>query len=245
MTTLEHARHLALPGSYNVRDLGGYPSGSGRPTRWGVFFRADSLHRLQPRAQQHLRQHGLSTVIDLRRVEEVAAAPNVFAQDAGIRYMHISLFGTERASQATPGRLPRSLVEVYRWLLDERQDAFARVFQALAHEDGPALFHCTAGKDRTGMVAALLLDLAGVPLYVIAQDYALTGPLIQPLLPHLRATRPPGMTLEQYEVLLVAEPDDMAETLDYLYTRYGGAAGYLRTSGLPAHIITDLRDRLV
>ena len=241
-------RSIPLSGAYNVRDLGDYPTRDGQRTQHNRVLRADSLHRLTDADQQKLRDLGLNLVIDLRRADEVDRQPNVFAASTQVQYRHLSLFGDPSANPRTNQmpKMPDSLFEVYRGLLDGAQAAFREVFLQLAsHHEGAVLVHCTAGKDRTGLVVALLLDAAGVPGEFIVEDYTRTGELITPLLDDLRAHRPPFFSVEQYERLLTSAPEDMVRTLNHLQSHYGGAQGYLGTIGLGRESIQHISRMLL
>jgi protein-tyrosine phosphatase len=234
-------RRIALEQAYNVREIGGYEAAEGRRTRLGRIFRGDSLHRLTPADQAVLRELGIRTIIDLRRDDEVALAPNVFAGAPDVTYRHISLFVTRPSTGVREGSFPLSLVDVYRYILDTSQAPLHLVLSDILASEGAVLFHCTAGKDRTGIVAALLLDLAGVRRDDIARDYALTEAYIEPLMQELRDSRPAMMPLEMYDKLLEAKPEFMYETLAYLDSAYGGSAGYLRSLGWRDEDISRLR----
>jgi protein-tyrosine phosphatase len=247
---MEHAaaipfdRHLPLDGTFNVRDLGGYPTGDGRQTRWRTVWRADSLHRLPDLAQMALLAHGIRTVIDLRRPEEADEAPNVFRASPRVAYQHCSLLGEAALREMGP----RTLEQVYRMILDERQEQVAGVVATLAAPGAlPAVIHCTAGKDRTGLIAALLLGLAGVPAAAIAEDYALTERYLQGAFfeEARRRAAERGHDWSRYQHLLICPPDLMLATLDYLESRHGGIAGYLRAIGLPETTLETLREALV
>lgn len=237
-------RHLPLAGTYNVRDIGGYRTNDGRETRWRRFFRADSLHRLTVEAQNTLLGHGLLTVIDLRRSDELEAAPNVFAGSNRITYRHLSLLMDIRP---TPGT-PRPLVETYRTILDERQEQVGEVIRFLAAPDSfPAVIHCTAGKDRTGLIVALILGLAGVPEATIIEDYALTAHYLNgAFLDEIRQRAlSRGYSWSQYEPLVQCPPEFMHTTLQHVSKRYGGIEPYVRSIGLQADEIEALRHAIV
>ena len=175
---MQPSRHIDIKGADNVRDLGGYPTLDGRQTRWRTFLRSDGMGRLTPRSQERLVQYGVRTVIDLRRTWEVRSAPNVFADSIRLRYHHQNMLGddpfvqTEVDAEAT-GRLGA----LYGLWLDRVQGQVGKTLATLVSPSGPpAVFHCSAGKDRTGIISALLLSLAGVPSDTIASDYALTAP---------------------------------------------------------------------
>ncbi len=238
-------RRVPLENAYNVREIGGYPTASGGRTRQGRIYRADSLHRLSAEDQARLRERGIRTVIDLRRDDEVAQAPNVFASAPDMIYRHISLFVTRPSTGVQQGTFPLSLTDVYRYILESSQAPMHMVMSEILSSEGAVLFHCTAGKDRTGLVAALLLDLAGVSREEIVHDYALTEPYIEPLMHELRENRPAAMPLELYVKLLDAKPEFMRATLEHLDTTYGGSAGYLRALGWRDEDVARLRSVIV
>jgi protein-tyrosine phosphatase len=242
--TDELHRHLPLAGTYNVRDIGGYRTHDGRTTRWRQFFRADSLHRLPPEAQAMLLKHGVRTVIDLRRTDELDTAPNVFATATSVTYYHRSLLPDVRP---VPGS-PRALVDTYRHMLDERQEQIRTTLQLLLAPGGlPGMVHCTAGKDRTGVITALLLGLLGVPEETIIEDYALSATYLgAPFLAEVRQRAiARGFTWEQYEPLVGSAPEYMQATLQHLHERYGGITAYIRGIGLSEAQIATLRTALV
>ncbi|MDL1902774.1 tyrosine-protein phosphatase, partial [Anaerolineae bacterium CFX9] len=154
------SRHIMLEGAYNVRDLGGLSTSYGE-TRRGVIFRADALHQLTEADQQVLRDKGVRTVIDLRHSTEIDAQPNVFANDETIRYFKIPIFRAA-VSGHSEGHTP-DLPAIYRYIIDECRISINEVLTTIADaKTGGVLFHCTAGKDRTGIITALLLDMVGV-----------------------------------------------------------------------------------
>lgn len=240
----EPTRHLPLTGTYNVRDIGGYTTLAGRTVRWRTCFRADSLHRLEPEAQQALIDHGIRTVIDLRRSDEAEAAPNVFATSSCITYRRLSLLVD---APPKPG-VPRPLVETYRHILDERQEQVSDILHMLAAPGGmPAVIHCTAGKDRTGVIVALILALIGVPPATIIADYALSsrylvGPFIEEM--RQRASKR-GYTWEQYEPLMGCPPEYMQTVLHHLDETHGGVETYTRSIGCSDELIASLRTVLL
>jgi protein-tyrosine phosphatase len=240
---IETSRHLPFDGTYNVRDIGGYMSGDGRRTRWRVLLRADSLHRLTEPAQAELIALGVRTIVDLRHAVEQLAAPNVFAGSTAIRYVQVPLLEdpTTRSSSAPSA----SLAEVYQLALNTRGQQIAAIFNQLAEDDGlPALVHCTAGKDRTGIVSALLLRVAGVGIDEIAADYGLSdireipgyGDWLQEQLP------PEEARIRDF--VTSAPPDGMASLLRDLDEAHGSAAGYLESAGVDPAALAEIRRRL-
>jgi protein-tyrosine phosphatase len=243
---IETSRHLPFDGTYNVRDIGGYANSDGRRTRWRVLLRADSLHRLSEPAQAELIALGVRTIVDLRHAAEQRAAPNVFDGSTAVRYVHAPLLEdpTTRSSSAPSA----SLAEVYRLALSARGQQIAAIFNQLAEDDGlPALVHCTAGKDRTGLIVALLLRLAGVPSATIAEDYALSSTYLQGAYfddARLRAERA-GIPWPEYQLRLVCPAPLMLETLAWLDATYGDGDAYLLGLGLSPGVLARLRERLL
>jgi protein-tyrosine phosphatase len=225
------ARHLALDGTRNVRDVGGYPAAGGRRIRWRTLLRSDELTRLPDHAQARLVELGIRQVIVLRWPEELERAPNVFLRSDLVRYTPISLL----ADDPTPHG---GLVGMYRHVFDARAAQLGEVARALLADDGlPAIIGCAAGKDRTGVTIALLLDLAGVDHPTIVDDYARSAAYFaQPAQAVIDEDdwRHPDLVVE-------SEPVYMRIALDHLDTAHGGARALLRRQG-----VTDAElDRLV
>lgn len=238
-----HTRRIELEGCHNLRDIGGYATTDGRQTRWKTVFRADGLHRLPPFSQEKFLEFSIRTIIDLRRPSELAVSPNVFATSTTLTYLNISINPDEKLAHAVP-----SLVDLYKNMLDTSQPQFRVLFDTLLLPDSlPLLVHCTAGKDRTGMVIALLLALANVPAATIAADYAISTEYLRPIFGHLREQieqASPGADMSGFDKLLVSEPEMMLETLAYLENKYGGARQYLSDLGFSEAQLDTLRDRL-
>ena len=187
----EWTRRLAWEGCVNARDLGGYPTADGRETRWGAVVRSDSPAALTEAGRAALADYGVRAIVDLRLPTELADAPNPFAEpgDHGIAYTNVSFIDPAFAPDAVT-----TLADDYLQMLDRYRRPVAEAITAVAQASpGAVLVHCAAGKDRTGLVAALLLGLVGVPAETIAADYAMTGEALRPSSrPGWTATRPSG-----------------------------------------------------
>ncbi|WP_209426170.1 tyrosine-protein phosphatase [Pararhodobacter sp. SW119] len=241
-------RRLAVEGIHNLRDLGGYRTRGGELTPWRRFLRADSPHRLTADGVTRLEAEGLGTVLDLRTAEECAAMPNPFANRPGVTYVHQPVF-----EELAPLKLAEidivggdPLLDFYRIAVDDRHEALREILITIAGvPEGAVMFHCTVGKDRTGLVAALLLGLAEVAPEDIVEDYALTGSLIGQLVAEmLEHTRARGEDPDRHARLLAAPAETMQAALGHIEMRYGSVSGYLTHIGVPAGDRSALRDRL-
>ncbi len=242
------SRQIKLEGSLNVRDIGGYATADGRTTRWGRFFRSDSLHSLTADDQAKLLALHLTTIIDLRRQDEVERDPNLLATNPAIHYYNLPILNSAISAPTDhPLREVTSLEQVYTGMLDHFQAPLKIVFDQIADgADAPVLVHCTAGKDRTGIVIGLLLDLVNVPRQTIIEDYAMTAELIAPLLDALRQKAIlTGLDVDRHERMLECHPENMAAFLAHLHDTYGGAEAYLKLIGLDDSKINALKDALL
>jgi len=225
-----HERHIRLSGAFNVRDLGGYASTAGGTTRWRSLLRADALHQLSPEDIDTLLGLGLRTVIDLRSDAEIARQPSSFADHVSVRYHHIPLFdGLAPADAMIAASGEFDLSARYVDAADRCRPAISKVAATIAlAEEGAVLFNCTAGKDRTGIVAAMLLSLAGVSSDEIAADYSLTQTLAAGLMERLKALAiQRGLAEAAAARLLSSEPATMLALLQHVSDRHGGFRNYL------------------
>lgn len=237
-------RHIALEGAHNVRDVGGYAAANGAETQWRRLLRSDSLHRLTADDQQRLRAYGVRTIIDLRLPFEVAHDPNVFAGAADIQYRNIPLI-TERTDAGIESR-STTVSDLYRLMIDECQEPIRDVLAALAEAEAPVLIHCMVGKDRTGLIAALTLGMAGVRSELIADDYALSAPLTSALLAEIRTMLVShNIDVARFDRLSPAPREAMLTTLNYIDARYGGVESYMTTIGLTSAQRESLRQLLL
>ena len=251
---LHPRRRLDTEGAYNIRDLGGYRTLDGGRTRWGRFLRADGLHALTAKSQDALIDYGVRTVVDLRLTREVEQRPNVFAARPEVSYRRVNVLGDEYLEVDFPevGEPARRLVTIYTMVLDKRQPALRRVLGLLAAAgESAAMYHCTAGKDRTGTVSALLLGLAGVPHETIVEDYALSARfLLERYLDllasgEMRTERPPDeITWQTYRDEFCPQ-SAMLRVLRHLDDRYGGVESYVRSIGVTQAEIEAIRTGLL
>ena len=176
-------RHIEVEGGYNVRDLGGYPTIEGRLTRSRVLIRAGTLDKLTPHGQRQLADYGVKTIVDLRDEQEANEYPDLFAPST--TYLNLPFFGDTLSADETWYRHwtdSPTLHELYQHYFDRCQPQIKAIISAVAASTPGILFHCYAGKDRTGLIAALVLSSVGVPAEVIAEDYERTSQHIQHLI---------------------------------------------------------------
>ncbi|MGE3619368.1 MAG: tyrosine-protein phosphatase [Acidimicrobiia bacterium] len=241
-------RRVAFTRVFNVRDLGGLPTADGARIRPGQAFRGDGVHRLADEDVEVARKLGLRTVLDLRTAAEVDKRHRFPVAELGVDWHHLPLIPrqwSDDAFAATDG-VEAFLTERYLHMLDTGAASIARALE-LVSDGVPVLFHCAAGKDRTGVMAAVLLGLAGVADEVIAEDYHLTAPAMDAMIAWLRVEFPrssDSMT-EQPPEYLACPPEAMLGFLAGVAERYGSVEGYARHLGLGDETLSALRDVLV
>ena len=233
---------LVVEGAYNVRDLGGYPTASGGHTRRGAFLRSDGLSALTDAGKRALLDLGVGCVVDLRTEEEAARQPEKLTAADGVDLYQVPL-ADGVASNGFQG-LPARMGEMYVGLLEHSGEKFAEIFRIFgSHPDCAVLFHCSAGKDRTGVTAMLLLSLAGAPRPVIVADYSASygnlGPLFEKQKALLRET---GIHIPEH--VMRSDPSEIELAMDWIEEHYGTAEAYLLHTGVPAGTLAELKARL-
>lgn len=233
---LASGRHIPVPGTYNLRDLGGYPTRAGGSVRWRTLFRSDGLHRLDADGVAGLAELGLRTIVDVRADIEVEQAPSRIA----------GLAARARRRPIVPDLevLPTELGAIYQYMVDQRGDAIGAVVKELCAPDAlPALVHCTAGKDRTGIVMALVLAVLGVPDELIGADYSLSAAYLDPdITAAIGRLQAAGFTDQVTSELLASPPALIFDVLARARTLGGGSVdGYLAAHGVSAAELAALR----
>jgi hypothetical protein len=241
-------RLLPLTGAYNFRDLGGYPTSDGRYTRWNRLFRSDALHELTADDVAVLRDRSLHSVIDLRTPTEVDRTGRGLLGSEPIHYVHLSVTVQEGGeSQAAPTEFQADLADRYLWYLDVGARSLVTALTTIGDPArSPLVFHCSAGKDRTGVVAALVLDILGVTREAIIADYMLTGPQMVLIMERLRRDPAVGVRVDELPAHLFAvNAATMARFLDLLYEEHGGGYRWARNAGVDEEALASLRDHVV
>ncbi len=251
MHTPQSARRLSWDGCSNIRDLGGYPTSDGGQTRWRSLVRADTLCHLTADGRAALLDYGVLTVVDLRRSDELRLDPNPFAAPLGqagiVTYLNLPLGAGASSDERTAVKAASetTLEALFCAVLDNYWRGIAAILAAIAGApEGVVLFHCHAGKDRTGLVAGLLLALAGVPYPTIAEDYALSGVCLQPIYAERLRQEPDPAQRARMAAWMSTAPETMLGILAHLDAKHGGAERYLLTSGVTEADVERIRRRL-
>lgn len=242
---------LDWEGCLNVRDLGGLPTEDGRATQPGRVVRADNIRKLTDTGWQALADHGVRRVVDLRMPVELAEDS---PRDVDVDVVHVSVFG-DGMDEAYVAGLDAHLASVedvadhyvYSYVdwLERYREHFGRAFAAIADADGTVLVHCMGGKDRTGVVSALLLRLAGVPYNVIGEDYAVTAVNLEPSTSVWIPAVEDPVERAKWQRLAATPAAAMERVVHEVEARYGDVASYLRAAGLSDEQVVRLEERLV
>jgi len=241
------ARRLPLAGNYNVRDVGGYPVDGGGATRWNTLLRGDALHGLDDSGRAVLGSIGVNTVIDLREHDEVSVAPDRLG-DLTAQVVHLPLYDTSNTGMPRSDQAGRTLAQTYELLVRDRPEALAGAVRALAAPGAlPAIVHCTAGKDRTGIVIALALSTVGVSDSVIAADYCATEHLLDGAFRAEILARSVSRGVPEASILplLSAQPDLILAVLNQICHDHGSVAAFLGDHGMTDAERVALRSSLV
>lgn len=235
-------RLVALEAVHNFRDLGGYPSSfggtaRGSVTRWNALYRADGLHRLTEGDIDVLRARGLRTVVDLRSHRELEEHGTFPHHRYEVAFTHFPVIDTtwQIEDLSAAGSDHDFLVWAYTAMLAEGDVRFAAAFEQLAQPGAlPAVFHCAAGKDRTGILAALVLGSLGVQRDYIVGDYGLTAAGMERMREWAQREFPEAATrmADTPSAFLLALPEAMDEVLGELIAAHGSIREYVRTIGV-------------
>jgi protein tyrosine/serine phosphatase len=247
-SSVSESRFVDLQGCFNFRDLGGYRAAGGHTVRWRRLFRADGLHRLTDEDRLDLTHVGLRTVIDLRSGDELTERGRIVWPAPGLAYHHLPMFDVLPDREEFPTWVDSAYVaRRYAEILEQGSWTISESLRLLADPATyPAVIHCAAGKDRTGILSAVLLGLLGVPDEDIVADYALSGGAMVRFLAWLRTEYPDAKDqLERSSAAIVAaEPETMALFLQRFRSVHGSFEDYAESLGMIG-AVTALRSALL
>jgi protein-tyrosine phosphatase len=246
---------LPLEGGFNLRDMGGYATADGRTVKRGTLFRSGMMSLLTAEDEEHLAGLGIATVCDLRRPGERRRDPTRWCEPAGVFYWSREFDESSgvlgellRGTLPTAAHMRAAMISVYREILVDHAPSYRFLFERLADGHVPLLFNCSAGKDRTGVGAALILSALGVPRATIYEDYLLTNDLAD--FRRLRErwdseSHYRGVAPEILAPLLAADAEYLDAAFASLDRDHGGIDAYLETLGVDAQVKAKLRELLL
>ena len=245
---MQRSRDLVWDGLLNVRDLGGLPTEDGHETRFGVVVRADNATLLSKSGRQALIEYGVRRIVDLRHDEEVQQDP---AHPDGIEIVRAPIVA-KQSMLADIDELLVGISEPVEWrsrhylaLLDRAAPNFARAVTAVAQVDeGVVLVHCSGGVDRTGLVSALLLRMAGVAPETVAAEWAESEANWAPTVVAWIESSPNEGERGKRQLLSVMPAPAMHKVLVELEREHGSARDYLVSAGADERDLNRIRDRL-
>ncbi len=197
------------------------------------------LH-LNAGGREAMSAYGVTTVLDLRSNDELVRNPSPYANGDGVSYVHRELIDDANMTQIGDSQ---SMFDRYIFIVEKRPQAFRQVLEAVAGVEGCVLFHCFAGKDRTGLVAAMLLSVAGVAPDDIAADYGQTDLQLAPQYERWIAEAP-AEKRDAFRDELRCPPERILGVLDHIERRWGGVAGYLEAAGMAPSTIDRVAAKL-
>ena len=224
-----NVKRLRFENTKNVRDFGGYETDNS-VTQFGVFLRSDCLSGLKEDEIQRFKDLNLSDVIDLRFKDELEAAKNPFTNDKDVNYHHISVSdGLVEGVVLSNQTLGEMYIE-----FGSNKVFIKNVFEALGNAEGMALFHCSAGKDRTGIIAALILSYIGVQKKDVLADYQVSSTyLFEKTIPN------------EFIHFMKSQPEDMATFLDYIVETHGTVESYLKSCDISESTLGKIKERIL
>ena len=225
---------LLLSKTLNTRDIGGYVAKGGKTIRNNMFFRSDVPAYLSDEDVKLSLNKGITTIIDLRSDEEVAKSPCAYKGDNKFKYYHCKIHGD--------GRIPQSvdLVPVSYFEMVDEEKTVVNVIKVLANAEGAVLYHCTAGKDRTGVITALLMLLAGASRKDILADYAKTLEYLRTLLQSFIESN------RDVDINIVTPKEAyMDKFLDMFHQKYKSVEEYFIKIGIDNNELMKLKEKLL
>ena len=250
-------RRVPLEGAVNFRDLGGYETGNGRRIKWGQVFRSDNLGRLTDRDISFLQRIGIRKVCDFRTPAEAKKRPDRYPETGRNRYLHLPIQHGEYDPAGTFERIKKGdidwmteafMINGYIRNIDDFAGVWSTFFKTLADDSNrPLVFHCTGGKDRAGVCAALVLLTLGVPEETVIHDHGLSNLYIAAVLEKIYdQIRSYGVDPDQIAPYFTAPKNAIVAVVRHIRQTYGSAAGYLiNKAGVDKRVILQLKEDLL
>ena len=256
---MTYLRHIPMDGMENARDLGGYATAGGGVTKYGVFLRSELPENLSEKDFEILRAYNVVRSLDLRSSFETGAEPSALANVEGIEYQNLPAFDAQASSGSKSEQKrpepPKNFTfpdwdVTYIHILEDHKDWAVRVLEAMASADGCVQFNCYTGKDRTGVISAMLLSIAGVSREDICADYSLSMSYLGRRYRKMAERMPSGRMDEDGRPnvgggFFATLPTYMEKTLEYLEEHYGGMVPYLKSCGVTEDTIAAIREKFV
>jgi protein tyrosine/serine phosphatase len=239
-------RLIELEGCLNFRDLGGYPTADGRTLVWRRIYRSDGLHRLTKSDCARIRDElRVTDLVDLRSSAELSVDGRGLLENEPLAFHHVPLFDGNTSTASFEVK-EMTLADRYLGLAEVAKPAIARVVTIVAEAEGGTVYHCAAGKDRTGVISAILLSALGVSDELIVADYALTQQNLDAIVARLGESEGYKTMLDALPPdTLHADPQTMVSLLEQLRERYGSAEGYLQSADVGDEVLARLRGNAI
>ena len=233
-------RAMNVTGSQNLRDMGGYETADGRHVKWRTLYRSGAIANLPAASEASMRALGIVAICDLRTPHERGRRPMTWHEGEEIYYygaaLNVSVGDLERTiaeGRLRPGVMREAIEKIYRKLPIDQKAGYRELFRLLSTGQLPLLFNCAAGKDRTGLAAALVLYALGVPRATIEHDYQLTNLAIEGLermiLGDSRYANLSNFARDDYLPLLMADPSYLEIAFNEIEREFGNIEAYLET----------------
>lgn len=239
---ISNLKRLPMENVHNLRDIGGYPIGFDKMTKWHLFYRADGIFDLsESEVKFIIDNYKINTLIDLRSSTEIKNKPNNFENHGVVNYFNVQLLPEIPQGEPLEEKRIETLGDLYILLAKKSKNRFKEVFDIIYKTiPNPVLFHCTAGKDRTGIIAALLLSICGVKRDDIICDYEISFTYLKNSLEKIHdVSKPPRMHM------LMSEASNMEKFLDYIDENYDTSEKFLLSCGVTENQISEIRNNFV
>ncbi len=250
-----YVRRLPFENLYNARDLGGYPCENGKSTKWHQFVRSEDLSKVSKKDIESLKKYGVKTIIDLRGEAEIIKSPNPLKNNDDFNYFNVSLIDEDASNILTFDFSKYGddiLGNLYVDILENKQKEIKKIFNIISENtEGAILYHCTAGKDRTGVLTMLLLGLVHVYKADIVNDYSLTNyylcqnPHFQKNINLLKDETKPKEFLDKLRHLLSSNHSFIEKPYEYIVANHNTFEEYLVHIGLEEKDINNVKNKLV